>query len=360
MTAKLALWTLGISSPVHVAAAAERAEAAGWDGLGVVDSQNLAGDSYVALALAARATTRLGLATAVTNPVTRHPATTAAAIASVQQLSGGRAALGIGRGDSALAHLGRAPLRVKPFERYLAVLQRYLRGDSIPFDELDFQERMAPPVENLGLAGTPTESRLHWLGGTAKVPVEVAATGPRVIEVAARQAERVLLSVGADVERLGWAMEHARAARRAAGLDPAALAFGAYVNLVSHPEIETARRLVSGGLATFARFAVMESGRVAGPLSDEQRKVLGDVRRAYDMRQHTVVGSPQASALTPEFIDRYAIVGPPDVCIERLREVATLGIDKVMVVGPTLGADRAEAKRAAEVLVGEVLPAFSA
>lgn len=356
----LSLWTLGISSPLLAAAAAERAEAAGWHGFGVVDSQNLAGDSYVALALAAKATTRLGLATAVTNPVTRHPATTAAAIASVQQLSGGRAALGIGRGDSALAHLGRAPLRVKPFERHLAILQRYLLGESIPFGDLEFQEQMAPPVENLGLAGTPTESRIHWIGGTAKVPLEVAATGARVIEVSARHADRVLLSVGADLERLRWGIEHARAARREAGLDPSTLAFGAYVNLVCHPEVETARRLVSGGLATFARFAVMESGRISGPVSDEQRKVLGDVRRAYDMRQHTAVGSPQASALTPEFIDRYAIVGPPAVCVERLRAVAALGIDKVMVVGPTLGADREAARRSLEVLAAEVLPAFAA
>jgi len=357
---KLALWALTTSSPTHAALAAERAEAAGWAGLGVVDSQNLSGDSYVALAVAARATSRIGLATAVTNPVTRHPAATAAAIASVQRLSGGRAALGIGRGDSALAHLGRAPLRVRAFERALAVLQRYLRGESIPFAELDFQEQMAPPLENLGLAGAPSESRLHWLGDDPKVPLEVAATGARVIEVAARQADRVLLGVGADPERLAWAVDHARAARRTAGLDPDALRFGAYVNLVCHPEIETARRLVSGGLATFARFAVMESGRIAGPASEEQRRVLGEVRRAYDMRLHTVVGSPQASVLTPDFIDRYAIVGPPSACLARLRQIAALGVDKLMIVGPTLGADPAEAKRAGETLAKEILPAFAA
>ena len=93
-----------------MARVAEKLEADGFDGLAVVDSQNLSGDPYVALALAAKATSRLGLATGVTNPYTRHPAATACSIASVQAVSGGRAVLGIGRGDTALFHLGMKPV----------------------------------------------------------------------------------------------------------------------------------------------------------------------------------------------------------------------------------------------------------
>jgi 5,10-methylenetetrahydromethanopterin reductase len=172
------LWTLTVSSPERAARFAASAEAAGWAGMAVVDSQHLSGDSYVALALAASATDRLGLATGVTNPVTRHPAVTASAIASIGRISGGRAALGIGRGDSALAHLGRAPVGVAVLERYLIALQAYLRGDSLEFADLDFHERIAPPVEDLELADTPSRSRLHWLDREGpKVPVEVAATG---------------------------------------------------------------------------------------------------------------------------------------------------------------------------------------
>src|SRR3954470_9743355 len=113
------LWTSGISLPRYAAKHAARVEAAGYDGLLLVDSQNLAGDTYVALTACALATSTLQLATGVTNPFTRHPAATAAAIASVNAESGGRAVLGIGRGDSALAHLGRAPAGVGYFERYV-------------------------------------------------------------------------------------------------------------------------------------------------------------------------------------------------------------------------------------------------
>ena len=113
---------------------ARTVEAAGWDGLAVVDSQNLSGDPYVTLAMAATVTERIGLATAVTNSVTRHAAANATAIASVQRVAEGRAVLGIGRGDSALAHLGRAPGKVGHFETYLRHLQAYLRGDAVPFE----------------------------------------------------------------------------------------------------------------------------------------------------------------------------------------------------------------------------------
>ena len=95
------------------------AEGDGWDGLALTDSQNLAADTFAALAVAARVTRRITLATGATNPATRHPAVVASAIATIQVESGGRAWLGIARGDSALAYLGRKPQPLADFERAL-------------------------------------------------------------------------------------------------------------------------------------------------------------------------------------------------------------------------------------------------
>lgn len=346
-------WTLTTSSPTRAAAAARRAEEAGWDGVLVVDSQNLSGDAYVALTAMALSTTRVGLGTGVTNPVTRHPAVAASAMASIQRLAEGRAVLGIGRGDSALAHLGKAPATVRAFERYLDVLQRYLRGDTVPFSALAFHEQLAPDVATLGLADTPRGSRLHWLNdGDRKVPVEVASTGPRVIETAARLADRVMLAVGADPERVAWGVDAACSAAAANGRD---IAIGAYINLVCHPDIATARALVQGSLSTFARFSVMH-GEVRGEIKDDQRQVLDRLHDAYDMTTHTRADSRQASALTPEFIEQFAIVGTPEQCIERLQGLEAMGIDKVVVVGPTAGVDRDAAIAAERLLAREVLP----
>src|SRR5215211_3278281 len=118
--------TVGRAAPL-----AEMAERDGWDGIAFTDSQNLHGDTFAALAIAAHATRRIKLATAATNPATRHPAVVASAIASVQVESGGRAVLGIARGDSALAYLGRPPISLPEFAAGLEQIQAYLRGEAV-------------------------------------------------------------------------------------------------------------------------------------------------------------------------------------------------------------------------------------
>ena len=349
--AAVEVWTTGIAHVAVAPRAAARAEADGWDGMVVVDSQNLSGDPFVALALAARDTTRLRLGTGVTNPATRHPAATAAAIASVHVASQGRAVLGVGRGDSALAHLGVAPAPLADLERFVRVTRTYLRGEPVAFEDLEpYCRPGARPIDVLGLAGRPADSRLHWLpGDLPPVPVEMAATGPKALAVAGATADRVLLAVGADPGRVAWAADLARrsGARR----------IGAFVNVVAHGDAATARDLARGGLTTFARFSAMD-GTVRTPIDAASQQVLERVHRAYDMERHTRGGSPQAAELTDGFIDRFGVAGPPDHCIRRLGELAALGIDRFVVVGPSFDADRRQARSAAALFVQEVLPAL--
>jgi 5,10-methylenetetrahydromethanopterin reductase len=344
-----------VAAPTSIARFAERLEADGFAGLAVVDSQNLSGDPYVSLALAATATSTLGLATGVTNPFTRHPAVTASSIASVQAVSGGRAVLGIGRGDSALAHLGLAPAPVPVFGRYLRRVQGYLRGEEVAFEEATG----IASVDALGLGDQPRASRLHWISTLPKVPVDVAATGPRVIELAATVAERVTFAVGADAERLSWAIALARAARSEAGLDADALSLGAYVNVAAHADRDVARRLVAGGLSTLARFNVMH-GHAVGPYDAASESMLSDLGRRYDMTRHTQGSSPQAEVLAPAFIDRYAVVGAPGEVRDRLGELAALGIERFILLGAGRVAGlEAEGWTAHHNLVEEVIPAVN-
>ncbi len=343
------IWTNSAGLPSAVARRAERAEADGYDGMTTVDSQNLSGDCYIALAMASTGTERLKLGTGVTNPFTRHPAVTACAIATVHAVSQGRAHLGIGRGDSALAHLGFSPSPVKKFEDYLWRLQGYLNGEEVPFEE-------GGNVDALRLANQPTSSKIEWLrpGRYPKVPVEVAATGPKVIAAAARHADRILFAVGADAERVRWGIETARAARTRAGLPPD-MAFGAYVNVVVHDDPEVGRRLGEGGVSLFARFSAMH-GSAVGPTSDEAKRVMEGIHDAYDMTRHSRAGSPQAAVITSEFAEEFGVFGAPAYVLARLKGLVALGLDKLIIVGASAGADPEEAARAERRFVEEVLP----
>ena len=333
------LWATRIPETGTVIAQAERAERAGWDGITFTDSQNLVGDPFVAVAIAAGATERLRFATGVTNAHTRHPAALANVAATVQEASGGRFVLGIGRGDTALFHLGLKPMKVDRFAELVTDLQTYLGNGTIDCD------------------GHP--SRLQWLDRVRqpKVPLDVAASGPRVIEFAARIAERVTLAVGADPDRVAWALDLARLAAQDSGRDPAEISFGAYVNVGCHPDVEIARTLISGGVAAFAHFSSMPGSTGAG-LAEPDRAVVAEVGRRYDSNVHLNNRAAHTDALNPDFVDRFAIVGPPTVCVDRLRALAGLGIERFVITGASFGADREHARAADHLLTGEVLPAL--
>jgi 5,10-methylenetetrahydromethanopterin reductase len=330
---------MGMPEVGTVVAQARRAEDAGWDGLTFTDSQNLVGDPFVGIAVAAEHVERLRFATGVTNAITRHPAALATVAATVQETSGGRFVLGIGRGDTALFHLGRKPMKVDDFAARVTELQTYLANDTVECN------------------GRP--SRLRWLDRARqpKVPLDVASSGPRVITFAARVAERVTLAVGADPDRVAWALDLARKAAADAGRDPAEISFGAYVNIGCHPDPDVARGLIAGAVSAFAHFSSMPGSTGAG-LADQDREVVADVGRRYDSNEHLSNAAAHNAALEPDFVERFAVVGAPDVCVERMRALADLGIERFVVTGPTFGADREHARTAQRLVTTEVLPAL--
>ena len=310
-------------------------EDAGWDGLYLADTQNLAADVYVSLGLAAASTDRMRLATGVTNPVTRHPAVTASAIAAVQAASSGRAVLGIGRGDSSLGYLGRPPAKVADLEQHVGRVRGYLHG------------------EEVDLGGGA--SRNQWIADTGQspVPIDVAATGPKVTAVAARLADRVTFAVGADPHRLRDSIALVRSEREAAGLDPQSISVGAYVNTAAHPDPERARAVVRGGTASFAHFSGMAgSPEVSGPDS-AVFEVLG---RDYDMAGHATAGAGHAAALPDDFIDRFAVAGSAGHCVERLSQLVEAGAERLVLVPGSRDADLGEVVASMGLLASDVLP----
>jgi 5,10-methylenetetrahydromethanopterin reductase len=299
----------------------------------VADSQNLNADAWIVLGLIAAATERISLGPGVTNPATRHPAVTASAAATLQLESDGRAVLGIGRGDSALTQIGRRPVSVAELESALVAIQGFLRGEQVRVD---------------GVAST-----IRWIAdsGQPKVPVAVAATGPHVIELAARHAERVDFTVGAEPERMRWAVNAARAVEGSESLS-----LGAYVNVAVHADRAVARDLVRGNTAILARFAT--EGAPPDGLSEITRTGIARLASDYDESRHGQRSAPAALRLADEFIDRFAVCGPAGEVIERLAALGELGIDRVIVVPGSLDADPSAVEESNQRFAEDVLPAL--
>ncbi|MBW2281556.1 MAG: LLM class flavin-dependent oxidoreductase, partial [Deltaproteobacteria bacterium] len=300
-------------SPTGSAAMAQTAEELGFGSVVYADTQCLTPEVWSQLMLVAAATERIEIGTGVTNPVSRDPSVTASAALGLQVASGGRVVLGIGRGDSSMAKIGRRPASPADFDLYLQRLRAYLDGQEV--------EREGSP------------SRIEWLDDceVPRVPIEVAATGPKVIDIAARRADQICFAVGADTERLGEAIAHARRSAEATDRDPDTLRFGAFVNCVIHADRQVAREAIRGGLSVFAHFSGFK-GMDIESLPEGVRKAARDLRTGYDMANHAVATGDHAQALDADFIHRFGIAGPVDEAITRFEGIRDTGIDFVRVV----------------------------
>ena len=325
---------------------ARRYEDAGFDGLLFFDTQNLAPEALVSLTAAAKETTRLGLGTGVTNPMTRHAAVTASAFSTLQVVSNGRAYLGIGRGDSALAHLGYAPTPAGAFEDYLSDLMSYLRGEAVDF----------PPdadVDRLHLADTPDCESDSVVAG---LPQGAGGRGghrsPGHLDCGqARGQDRP----DAGRQRETGPVGHGSRARSPAEVRgwQGDVPFSAYVNLVVHDDGELAWKMAAPAITSQGRFAAMH-GKVVGPVSDESRQILAKIHSSYDMKQH---GAHGGDFITSDFAHEFGIYGPPSYCVDRLSQLVELGVDRfILAGGPDLAMPRPEIAALGERFVAEVLP----
>ena len=174
-------------------------EVAGFDGVGLLDTQLLERDVFVSMALAAQATQRIRIASAVLNPVTRHLSVTASAIKTVAELAPGRTEFWIGRGYSSVETIGVRPATVREMRRSVLTLKSILAGEEFTFNGATSRMRH-------GDADVP--------------PIYIAATGPRTIEVAGEVADGALLQSGIHPKAVELARQDLEEGARKAGRNP--------------------------------------------------------------------------------------------------------------------------------------------
>jgi len=286
-------------------ALAKQAEAAGFDYGWLFDSHVLWRDPYPLLTLIAEATSTLRLGTCVTNPATREPSVTASTLAVLNELSGGRMDLGIGRGDSARRVLGKPPTSMKDLEQAVHVIRALAEGRSIEYE------------------GTMLE--LPWSPGHP-LPVWIAGYGPVALKLTGRIADGSMLQIG-DPDLIRWFVSQVRASAREAGRGPDSVkvmaAAPAHVGDLADGRDRTRwfPALVSNHVVDLVNKYPRED------LPEELTTYVRD-RKGYDYLHHAEVGSTNARFVTDEIVDRFCLVGGVDRHVERLRALAEAGVDQ--------------------------------
>ncbi len=282
-----------------------QAEAAGFEYGWLFDSHVLWREPYVLLTLMAEATTTMRLGTCVTNPATREPSVTASALATLDEISGGRMDLGIGRGDSARRVLGKPPTTMATLEEAIVVIKALVEGRSIEYEG--------------------TELKLPWTGSWA-LPVWVAGYGPMALKMTGRVADGLILQL-ADPDLIRWFVGQMHEAASAAGRDPASIKVQAAAAAYVGPR--------DVGRERARWFPALVSNHVVDlvnkyPLEDLPESLIGYVRdrSGYDYQHHAEVGSSNSAFVGDEVTDRFCILGPADEQVAKLRELADAGVDQ--------------------------------
>ncbi len=285
-----------------------QAEAAGFDYGWLFDSHVLWREPYVLLTLMAGATTRLRLGTCVTNPATREPTVTASALAVLDELSGGRMDLGIGRGDSARRVLGKPPTTMSTLEQAIRVIKDLVEGRTTVYEG--------------------AELRLPWTGSWT-LPIWVAGYGPMALAMTGRVADGIILQL-ADPDLIRWFAGQVRESAIAAGRDPAAIKVQAAAAAYVGPR--------DVGRERTRWFPALVSNHVVDLVNRYPREQLpasltGYIRErsGYDYLHHAEVGSSNATFVADEIADRFCVLGSAGEHVDKLQELAAAGVDQFNV-----------------------------
>jgi len=283
------------------------------------DSHVLWQESVPMLAAAARETSAIRLGHFVTNPATRDPTVLASAYATLHDLSNGRMAMGIGRGDSAVRYIGRKPMKVADFERACSMVRDFMNGAEVEWNEKQLQLKWVRPE-------------------LPRIPMWVAGYGPRALGVAGRVGDGVIIQL-ADPEIIQWIMATARSAAEEAGRDPAQLRciVGAPAHITD--DLADAREQVRWFPAMVSNH-VMDLIDRYGADGSAVPKALTDyvqARKFYDYNEHSRVGAKHGEFVTDEICDRFCVLGTAEQAAAKLRELEGIGVDQFNIYLMTHG-----------------------
>lgn len=303
------------------------ADELGYDAIWVTDHYNNR-NVYVTLTAIALNTKKVALGPSVTNPYTANPIWTASAIASIDEVSNGRAILGIGAGDKATLEKmnieWKSPL--KTVKESVEVIRRLLKGETVYFDGEFIKSRGA------ALSYKPPH----------EIPIYIGAQGPKMLALASTIGDGILINAS-NPKDYDYAM---KIIRKTAGDVVGKIDVVACTSFSIDRDVNVAQKNVR----------IVVAFIVAGASEEVLKRHNIDLEKAEMIRDYISKGKfkDASAAVTNEMIDEFSITGTPEQCVERISELLKKGVTQI-VFGSPIGKDK---KAALELIALEVIPHF--
>ncbi len=316
-------------SPTDLERHAVMAERNGFELIGLGDSQSIWRDVYASLAVVAEATKTARIGPTVTNPITRHSVVTASAVCTIDELSGGRALLGVGSGDSSVQTLGERPARLAELETEIQTVQRLCRGEPSEYDDATIALEWVSDLEE-----------------RPEIPVFLGAEGPKTLELAGRVADGVFIGTGLFPELIQESIDHVTKGAKAAGRDPDDIETWILAKANVRETTAEAVDEIKMALAASANHAfrfTLEGKHVP----ERYREPIEQLQSEYVPHQHEELGKTKNRELVEELgltaylNDRFAVAGTAEECRSKLEAISSVpGVDGVLLTAYTADRER--------------------
>jgi 5,10-methylenetetrahydromethanopterin reductase len=318
-------------NPELVRRMADAADRYGFDLIGIADTPGNAMDAWVAATMAAQATERARIAICVSNLISRHPAVTAAAIASLDLLAPNRAILGLGTGHSGTRNIGLPRSSIADLAAGTALIRQLLH---------------AQPALWQG-----SQAYLPWVQRAS--PVFIAGSGPKALATAGGTADGAFVNFGLTAENLTRTQAVVNAAAREAGRDPAEIEIWQIAALDCHRDSAASRRRIGAILAFMAAGYILQGDLEARGVPADLHAAVRDLKQRYSTRPGAVDAAlVDELGLFDYLARRFAIYGTPEECCAQMAIARAAGLRRVMFT-VSLAADPVGT---VELFGGEVLP----
>ena len=259
-------------------------------------------ECYLGLATVAAATSRIQLGPGVTDPFTRHPAITAATIATFDELSGGRALLGLGIGGQGFRELGvERRLPVAALRETIEVVRGLWSGKPV-----DFRGKV------VSLAG----GRLGFTPVRDRIPIRIATHGPQIARLAGRIADGVLIANVLRPDVFSFYLDRIREGMDAAERSPDGFDVGLRIEACISEDHEAAldvmrRRMAARLIGQYPRWDYLDEMGIVLP------GAFVEIARAKDAS----LAGEAAAVMPDEVVDDTVLAGNAEYVAERLAQV---------------------------------------